>query len=427
MIKIKNLIIGGGISGLAFANFCKSSYMIIEKDDSVGGLCRTFYQGGYVWDYAGHFFHFTDAKIKRLFNDKISKEDLVFCKKNTKIYYGDIFVDYPFQMNIHQLPKADFIDCLYDLFHRLQKDSYCDFQEMLYGKFGEGITERFLKPYNEKLYACNLVDLDVDAMGRFFPYAEPEQIIDNMKNATYKSYNSVFEYPKKGAFAFVEALLNDISSGSIRLNTSLFKLDIDRHMATICSGGEYQEIHYDNLINTIPLNAFISCIDNTNSIIIKDILSQENLHSNKVLVFNIGFDKKSQFNDIHWIYFPSKEINFYRVGFYDNILGGDKLSLYVEIGLASDDNVDIDDQFEKTIKNLKKTGIISDHKVIEWNHVIMSPGYVHISSDSKKSVYSLEENLKRYNVYTIGRYGKWTYCSIEDCIKMALNLADELN
>ena len=76
MIKIKNLIIGGGISGLAFANFCKSSYMIIEKDDSVGGLCRTFYQGGYVWDYAGHFFHFSDSKIKRLFNDKISKEDL---------------------------------------------------------------------------------------------------------------------------------------------------------------------------------------------------------------------------------------------------------------------------------------------------------------------------------------------------------------
>ena len=40
------------------------------------------------------------------------------------------------------------------------------------GKFGKSITEMFLKPYNEKLYACDLTKLDKDAMGRFFPYAD---------------------------------------------------------------------------------------------------------------------------------------------------------------------------------------------------------------------------------------------------------------
>lgn len=39
---------------------------------------------------------------------------------------------------------------------------------MLYGKFGKSIVEKFLKPYNEKLYAVDLTKLDVDAMGRFF-------------------------------------------------------------------------------------------------------------------------------------------------------------------------------------------------------------------------------------------------------------------
>ena len=38
---------------------------------------------------------------------------------------------------------------------------------MLYAKFGRGICERFLIPYNEKLYACDLAELDKDAMGRF--------------------------------------------------------------------------------------------------------------------------------------------------------------------------------------------------------------------------------------------------------------------
>lgn len=39
---------------------------------------------------------------------------------------------------------------------------------MLYEKFGKNISEKFLVPYNEKLYACDLNMLDSDAMGRFF-------------------------------------------------------------------------------------------------------------------------------------------------------------------------------------------------------------------------------------------------------------------
>lgn len=38
---------------------------------------------------------------------------------------------------------------------------------MLYCKFGRSIAEKFLIPYNKKLYACDLDKLDKDAMGRF--------------------------------------------------------------------------------------------------------------------------------------------------------------------------------------------------------------------------------------------------------------------
>ena len=39
---------------------------------------------------------------------------------------------------------------------------------------------------------------------------------------------------------------------------------------------------------------------------------------NKVLVFNLGFDRKGPERH-HWIYFPSPDQVFYRIGFYDNI------------------------------------------------------------------------------------------------------------
>ena len=55
---------------------------------------------------------------------------------------------------------------------------------MLYARFGRGIAEKFLIPYNEKLYACDLATLDKDAMGRFFPHADLTDIVRNMRVAT---------------------------------------------------------------------------------------------------------------------------------------------------------------------------------------------------------------------------------------------------
>ena len=107
----------------------------------------------------------------------MADEEIVSQVKNTKIYYKGEYIDYPFQTNIHQLEKKECIDCLYDLFNKKEKSNYDSFLDMLYGKFGKSIVEKFLKPYNEKLYACDLNKLDKDAMGRFFPYANINQII----------------------------------------------------------------------------------------------------------------------------------------------------------------------------------------------------------------------------------------------------------
>lgn len=197
MKKIDTLIIGAGVSGLTYAANCKDKYLIIEKEKTPGGLCRTFYSGEYVWDFAGHFFHFASAEVKNMFEENVRKEDMVICKKNTNINYEGNIINYPFQMNIHELPQNEFVDCLYDLFHKEEKEHYNNFEDMLYGKFGKSITEKFLRPYNEKLYACQLSELDTNAMGRFFPYANPLEIIDNMKTDKVKYTTVNLIIPKK--------------------------------------------------------------------------------------------------------------------------------------------------------------------------------------------------------------------------------------
>ena len=204
----KYLIIGAGISGLMFANCKKNDYLIVEKENEIGGYCRTIYQDGFIWDYAGHFFHFKTDEMKKFFMDNMKDEKLINQVKNTKIYYKGKLIDYPFQTNIHQLEKQEFIDCLYDLYNKSEKENYDSFLDMLYGKFGKSIVEKFLKPYNEKLYACDLNLLDKEAMGRFFPYANINQIINNMKEANNSSYNNTFMYPENGAMSFLNKLYN---------------------------------------------------------------------------------------------------------------------------------------------------------------------------------------------------------------------------
>ena len=343
-------------------------------------------------------------------------EEIVYQEKNTKIYYKDKMINYPFQMNIHQLEKEEFIDCLYDLYNKNEKENYDNFLDMLYGKFGKSITEKFLKPYNEKLYACNLELLDKDAMGRFFPYANIEQIINNMKANVNNSYNNTFLYPKEGAVVFLEKLYENIDKNRVKLNTEIINLDTENKIAELKNG---TKIKYQYLINTIPFNCFLKLFKE------KYLNLEESLSYNQVLVFNLGFEKNSENNE-HWIYFPDKDINFYRVGFYNNILNENKMSLYIEIGYPKGSKINVDEQLQLTLKNLEKVGIIKNNKLVDYNYIIMNPAYVHINTEHMKNIEKVKHELSNQDVYTIGRYGDWTYCSMEDCMLSAKELVKSI-
>ena len=408
-----DLIIGAGITGLAYAAYTKNDFIVIEKENEPGGYCRTIKQDGFTWDYSGHFFHFQNEDIRKFIMSRIPSEHILRVEKNTHIKYKDLLVDYPFQKNIHQLEKAEFIDCLYDLFNN-PYECESTFKEMLYKKFGRSIAEKFLIPYNEKLYACDLNSLDVNAMGRFFPYANKEDIIKNFKLRKEKSYNSTFLYPIGGAEEYVNALYNNISKSKIYLEESIVSIDVANQTAMT----NKRSIRYDNLVSTTPFPNLLSYCDIT--------YDKELYTCNKVLVFNIGFDKKGLNTIDNWIYFPEDKYIFYRVGCYDNIYGSDRLSVYVEIGYKENEQVDIEKTYERVLNDMKIAGLISNHKVVSACHILMDPAYVHITKEMEFDKAKKMEELAKHHIYSIGRYGSWIYCSIEDNIIEAKLLANKL-
>ena len=402
MDKTETLIVGAGISGLSTAAALgDADYLVIDADSAIGGYCKTIRQDGFVWDYSGHFFHFKNPDIEAWLRDRMPGQNIVTCEKKSFIAYGGTWVDFPFQKNIHQLPKADFIDCLHDLYFAKPQEGEGSFLDMVYGRFGKGISEKFLVPYNEKLYACDLGSLDKDAMGRFFPHADVDDIIRNMKTPDNQSYNASFTYPEGGAIEYVNAIASAVRSDAICLNEALVGIDLERKVARTTK----REIAFDRLVSSAPFNrlAEIAGLDHQ-----ADVFTW-----NKVLVFNLGFDRKGP-RDVHWVYYPDRELAFYRVGFYDNIFDTDRMSLYVEVGLSRDAEVDVEGTRAKVLEGLAREGVIDGHELVSQHSVVMDPAYVHINKQARAEVDRLNETLHAHGVHSIGRYGGWTYCSIED-------------
>jgi protoporphyrinogen oxidase len=413
--KVDILILGGGITGLSLGSFLgEQDYLIAEKDETPGGYCRTTERNGFVWDYSGHFFHFKNEEIKNYLLENIDCK-VLDVKKISHIHYNKRLIDFPFQTNINQLDTSEFDECLKGLEEVDGKEiSFDNFKSHVISKLGEGICNKFVIPYNEKLYACDLNSLDANAMGRFFPQAVKYQdLLESFENPIPKeSYNDNFIYPVKGSFEFVKSILKRIPKEKILTKTRITGLNMKEKVAYTPSG----EIRFNKLVNTIPFNTLLS-ISGT---------PDPELTSNKVAVFNIGFHKGTDIKS-HWIYFPGNEI-FYRVGFYNNILGSKNMSLYVEIGMKGDQaSLPESSLLNAVIRDLKLSGIVTDQKIIDHEFIIMNPAYAHITEHSQKAYDEWCETNNPNGFYSIGRYGSWTYCSIEDNILQAKKLFEKIS
>lgn len=410
--KTQTLIVGAGMSGLAVANFTQTDYLVLEADTEIGGYCKTVKQDGFVWDYSGHFFHFRHPEIERYLVSRMPAGEVSTVVKSSKIWIGGQFVDFPFQKNIHQLPKDDFIDCFYDLYFR-EQGGFTNFYEMLYAKFGRGICERFLVPYNEKLYACDLTELDHDAMGRFFPYADVEDVVRNFKNADNTSYNATFTYPRGGAIEYVNALKSEVPDDRVLLGERLVSIDAEAKVATTTK----RRIAYERLVSSAPFNQLLDMVGWP---------YPDGLYSyNKVLVFNLGFDRKG-WPEVHWVYFPERKYRFYRVGFYDNIFDTQRMSLYVEIGMKPGESADVEAERARVLADLAEAGVIDGHELVSWHSVMLDPAYVHVAGRSQAAFAENSAKLAALGIHSIGRYGGWKYCAIEDNIVEARELVEKL-
>jgi protoporphyrinogen oxidase len=190
-------------------------------------------------------------------------------------------------------------------------------------------------------------------------------------------------------------------------------IDVEARVATTTQ----RTIAYDQLISSAPLPALLAITSTPHDPAV--------FGWNKVLVFNLGFDRKGA-SGVHWMYFPDRARRFYRVGWYDNIFGADRMSLYVEIGATRDAVLDVPAERARVLADLAAEGIVIDHQLVAEHHVVLDPAYVHVTRASLAEAMRVRAELATAGIHSAGRYGRWTYCSIEDNLVEARELAKAL-
>ena len=427
--RIENIVIlGAGLAGLSAAYHLKPPYALYEKEAEAGGMARSIHKDGYVFDYDGHLLHFRSEYAFSLVKD-IMDGNLAPHKRNSWIYSKGSYTRYPFQGNFYGLPERVVRDCLVGLVRakvNREGDMNSNFENWIRKTFGEGIARHFMLPYNRKFWTIEPSEITCDWLHRFVPVPSLEDTVTGAITSHVKpyGYNSKFWYPVKGGISgLVDGLLQKVKN--THFNKKAVTVD-QRKKEVIFEDGTVKR--FEKLVTTIPLPELSKLLVNTPKHV-KQAFSA--LRYISIFVVNLGI-KKDDVTDRHWVYYPEKSLVFYRVGFPANfsmdVAPPHKTSIYAEISYPGANNIDRDALVSSTIRNLKDIGIIADETEIEvCVPMDIKYGYAIYDSKRKNAVETIDDYLKRFGIYSIGRYGSWKYMSMEDVILEGKEIASTLS
>src|SRR5258708_4604492 len=146
--NVKYLVIGAGPSGLSLAYHLQGNTLVLEKESQVGGLCRSFRHQDGVFDVGGHSFHTPHAYVANLAEELMNGE-LYVQPRDAQVYSSGVLIPYPFQQFFEQLPDPEIVEaCRQGLQNRATQVVSSNFEEQIFNKFGAGIANHFMLPYN---------------------------------------------------------------------------------------------------------------------------------------------------------------------------------------------------------------------------------------------------------------------------------------
>jgi protoporphyrinogen oxidase len=431
------LIVGGGLTGLSTALHLPASvqWQLFEKDARPGGHARTELRDGFYFDKTGHWLHLRDPGISslvaELFPGDAPSRALLPVARKARIFSHGSLIRYPFQANLHGLPSGVISECLLGFIEshtaRVQAGDkglppVADFEAFCLQQFGPGIARHFMIPYNAKLWGVHPREITAAWCSRFVPIPSLEQVVRGAvgDSPPELGYNAHFLYPAQGGIeALVQRLLSRLPAERLMTGAALEEVNLARREAVI--NGERRP--YRAVVATLPLPELCRRIVDLPA----ELVSwAERLRCTPVRYLNVA-TRVPPIADYHWLYVPEEQYPFYRVGVYTNAVPSMAPagcgSLYVELSERGP-TPDMTRLMPRVAAALVAAGVLgsvddilfAELREIEYAYVVFDHAYY-------EALARLVPFLESHQIFPRGRYGSWTYNSMEDCMMLGRDVA----
>jgi protoporphyrinogen oxidase len=434
---VKIAILGAGISGMALARFLqqggvsRDSLHLFEAGSVAGGLCHSKTVDGFTYDVAGgHILFSKDAEAMQWMKDESGGDEaFVTCDRNTKIRFEDRWVHYPFENGIGDLPKQANYECLkgyVEAWHQRKATGSTapkDFAAWIRWRFGDGIAEHFMDPYNEKIWKRPLEKITSDWVAGRVPDAPIEDILKaavGVRTEGYK-HQAIFYYPKTGGFQGITDGLAATLGDRVRLNTPV------TNVRRKGDGWIVNDEEFDVVVNTISLTYMPDIIEGMPADVAK---AMRELEYNGLVTYLIALDRAEHPN-LSWIYLPQKSQGpANRVTYMSNYSPGNapegKTSFLIEITTPGGQPFPGLDLKEDVIQGLETAGLLKRNEIMFTDRSQVNHAYVVFDHE-----YHSRRNLAlgwmdEQKLHPLGRFGRFEYDNSDQCVIKARAKAAEM-
>ena len=450
-------VIGAGPTGLSAAYHIGEDSVLFEKNSTVGGWCRSVVDHGFTFDYAGHIMFSNDAYVHEMYRLLLG-ENVHWQDREAWIYSKSVYTRYPFQGALYGLPPEVISECIVGAVEArvgplrggsgrdtlgsspsaCKAESITDccadgiaeastplatgraargdsppanFEEFIYKVWGRGVAKHFAIPYNRKLWAVPLSEMETSWLGGRVPLPDLQEMIEGALRPVAKPMgpNARFGYPLRGGF---QALMNGFLPhlrGELLLNARVARIFPSEHRLLLEDGRAWS---YEKLISTMPLPQLVRALGQAAPARVQEAAAR--LRHVSVRCVNLGI-ARPQLTDKHWIYYPEDPV-FHRIFVqgnaspYCNAPGG--FALTCEITYSPDKPLPCEGEalIERCIADCIKVGMLRpDDVVLARNQVDMPYAYVVYDHGRAANVATIRSWLAAQDIILAGRYSEWEY------------------
>lgn len=426
------LVIGCGWAGVLLSYFQsrRGLRVICIDKSSPGGLLRSVSVNGFVIDIGGS--HIIFSKNPSILNTMLDflNGDAVHHYRKAFITLEHGLVPYPLENNLSYLPLDERYEALVDFLEALYSRDVewrpGNLHEWIRGVFGKWIAEKYLIPYNRKIWKRPLDKIDVDWIGLpgRLPMPDWRSVVRSSLGIPTEGFieQSRFYYPTRNG---IYTLFKSVLEKTLSLNTVFMtdhrveEINLD-DSSFIVNGRIRARVVY----STIPIVELLDILDERilehTSISLSEV--RDVFDYNKVVVVAVALKKRAPSQ--HWVYVPDERIVFHRYAWISNYspfnAPGDHSTLIAEITIPRGSTIEPDIEYD-VLNDLVKLEVMRDDEVLFHRKWVHEYGYpIHTIGLSQRRSLLLRE-LREVGIVSVGRWGGWRYLNMDMVLDEVLN------